>query len=55
MPYGTGPQDGSSHTEMHSLHFSIVEGSIDTSSMFFLQSMVYSNNSIPIMLTNRVL
>ncbi len=28
-------QDGSSHTEMHSLHFSIVEGSGDESSIFF--------------------
>ncbi len=28
-------QDGSSHTEMYSLHFSIVEGSGNASSIFF--------------------
>ncbi len=28
-------QDGSSHTEMYSLHFSIVEGIGDASSIFF--------------------
>ncbi len=33
-------QDGSSRTKMHLLHFSIVEGSGDVSSIFFLQSMV---------------
>ncbi len=37
-------QDGSSHTEMYSLHFSIVEGSVDAS-FIFLQSMVHQKFS----------
>ncbi len=35
-------QDGNGHTEILWLHFSIVEESGDASSIFFLQSMVYT-------------
>ncbi len=34
-------QYGNDHTDMYSLYFSIVEGSGDASSIFFLQSMVH--------------
>ncbi len=36
-------QDGSSHTEMYSLHFSKVEGRGDASSICFLKSMVQTD------------